>query len=61
MDCSEENLPFLVVLIIIIIKRGDIIITDIYHKHTDTKQYLLYDYCDPKHIKNKPYNLERRF
>lgn len=40
MDCSEENLPFLVVLIIIIIKRGDIIITDIYHKHTDTKQYL---------------------
>lgn len=58
MDCSEEKLPFLDVMII---KRGDIIITDIYYILTDTKQYLVYDSCHPKHIKNNiPYNLARR-
>lgn len=40
MDCSEEKRSFLVVMIIIIIKRGDIFFSDIYHKHTDTKQYF---------------------
>lgn len=57
-DCSEQKLPFLDVMII---KREDIIITDIYYKPTDTKQYLVYDSCHPKHIKNNiPYNLARR-
>lgn len=47
MDCSEQKLPFLDVMII---KREDMIITDIYYKPTDTKQYLVYDSCHPKHI-----------
>jgi hypothetical protein len=35
--------------------------TDIYHKSTDTKQYLHFNSCHPQHIKrNIPYNLARR-
>ena len=35
--------------------------TDIYFKGTDSKQYLLFCSCHPKHTKiNIPYNLARR-
>jgi hypothetical protein len=35
--------------------------TDIFYKTTDTKQYLSYDSCHPRHTKNAvPYNLARR-
>ena len=35
--------------------------TDIYHKPTDLKQYLLYTSCHPEHTRNSiPYNLARR-
>jgi hypothetical protein len=35
--------------------------TDIYYKSTDTKQYLNYNSCHPRHTKNSlPYNLARR-
>ena len=37
------------------------LLTDIYNKRTDSKQYLLYTSCHPKHIRNTiPYNLARR-
>ena len=40
---------------------GYIIITDIYYKPTDTKQYLDYNSCHPRHIRrNVPSNLARR-
>ena len=35
--------------------------TDIYYRPTDSKQYLLYTSCHPKHTKTSiPYNLARR-
>ena len=35
--------------------------TDIYYKDTDSKQYLLFNSCHPRHTKiNIPYNLARR-
>ena len=35
--------------------------TDIYYKETDSKQYLLFSSCHPRHTeKNIPYNLARR-
>ena len=35
--------------------------TDIYYKETDSKQYLLFSSCHPRHSKiNIPYNLARR-
>ena len=35
--------------------------TDIYYKETDSKQYLLFYSCHPRHTKiNIPYNLARR-
>ena len=35
--------------------------TDIYYKDTDSKQYLLFQSCHPRHTKiNIPYNLARR-
>ena len=35
--------------------------TDIYYKSTDTKQYLQYSTCHPRHTKSAvPYNLARR-
>ena len=44
-----------------IIKNGTKIVTDILYKPTDTKQYLVYESCHPKHTKNNiPYNLARR-
>ena len=42
-------------------KTVDKIETDIYYKPTDSKQYLLFNSCHPKHVAaNIPYNLARR-
>ena len=57
-ESSEEKLPFLDILIK---KENTKVHTDIYYKPTDTKQYLNYKSCHPKHTKNSiPYNLARR-
>ena len=58
METSEKSILFLDILII---KEHTEIITDIYFKETDTKQYLNYFSCHPKHTKNSiPYNVSRR-
>ena len=58
MDYSEKCLPFLDILVI---KDHTEIKTDIYYKPTDTKQYLTFNSCHPKHTRlNIPYNLARR-
>ena len=58
MESSTEELPFLDVMIKCVNGK---IITDIYYKPTDTKQYLMYNSCHPKHTKNNiPFNLARR-
>ena len=44
-----------------VINKGGRIQTDIFYKPTDSKQYLLYTSCHPKHTRNSiPYNLVRR-
>ena len=44
-----------------IINKGGKIQTDIFYKPTDSKQYMLYTSCHPKHTRNSiPYNLARR-
>ena len=58
MDMSKSSLPFLDSMVI---NKGGQIQTDIYYKPTDSKQYLLYTSCHPKHTRNSiPYNLARR-
>lgn len=58
METNKNALPFLDILLI---KKGSEIQTDIFFKETDTKQYLNFKSCHPKHIKNNiPYNLARR-
>lgn len=58
MESSTKELPFLDVMVKCLNGK---IITDIYYKPTDTKQYLMYNSCHPKHIKNNiPFNLARR-
>ena len=58
MESSEESIPFLDVKVLK--KEGDII-TDIFYKITDSKQYLRFDSCHPKHTKlNIPYTLSKR-
>ena len=58
MEQNRSQLPFLDTLIINY--RGKIQ-TDIFYKPTDSKQYLLYTSCHPKHTRNSiPYNLARR-
>jgi hypothetical protein len=58
MDSSPTELPFLDILIK---KQGTHIVTDIYHKPTDTKQYLHFNSSHERHIKiNLPYSLARR-
>ena len=54
---NTEKLSFLDVLI----KCDEgLISTDIFYKPTDTKQYLMYTSCQPKHTKNNiPFNLAR--
>ena len=58
MENSEEKLPFLDILLL---KNNSTILTDIYSKETDSKQYLNFHSCHPKHTKTSiPYNLARR-
>ena len=58
MDMQEEELPFLDIMII---KKDDKIITDLFYKKTDSHQYLIFNSCHPSHTKrNIPYNLARR-
>ena len=58
MDKSRTRLSFLATLLTN--ENGNLLI-DIYYKLTDSKQYLLYASCHPKHTRNNiPYNLARR-
>ena len=58
MDKSIIKLSFLDTMVIN--KNGEVQ-TDIIYKPTDSKQYLLYTSCHPKHTRNSiPYNLARR-
>lgn len=58
MEQNEDGLPF---LDIFVKRNGLSITTDIYYKPTDTKQYLDYNSCHPRHIRrNVPFNLARR-
>ena len=57
-ETSDTSLPFLDILVM---KRDNMIVTDIYYKPTDTKQYLNYKSCHPRSTKNNvPFNLARR-
>ena len=57
-EYNDERLPFLDVLLI---KSNNRISTDIFFKETDSKQYLNFQSCHPKHTKTSiPYNLARR-
>ena len=58
MEYSNVQQPFLDVLV----KRENTKIeTDIYYKPTDSKQYLLFNSCHPKHTKTSiPFSLARR-
>ena len=58
MEYSNVQQPFLDVLV----KRENTKIeTDIYYKPTDSKQYLLFNSCHPKHNKTSiPFSLARR-
>ena len=57
----EQNYDGLAFVDIFIKRKGSSIITDIYYKPTDTKQYLDYNSCHPRHIRrNVPFNLARR-
>ncbi|XP_014778431.1 uncharacterized protein LOC106875004 [Octopus bimaculoides] len=58
MEYNHQQLPFLDILII---KRDTEIEADVFFKPTDSKQYLLFSSCHPKHTKiNIPFNLARR-
>lgn len=57
-DKNRQQLSFLDTMVI---NDNGKIKTDIYYKPTDSKQYLLYISCHPKHTRNSiPYNLARR-
>ena len=57
-ETSDKLVPFLDILVMI---KGTDVITDIYHKPTDSKQYLDYKSCHPRSTKNNvPFNLARR-
>ena len=58
METSNIEIPFLDVLVK---KNKTQVSTDIFHKATDSKQYLSFDSCHPTHIKkNVPYAPARR-
>ena len=58
MESDRSRLSFLDVMII---KNGDRITTDVFYKITVTKQYLMFNSCHLRHIRNNiPYNLARR-
>lgn len=55
---SDKQMPFLDILVK---KDGTYISTDIFFKQTDSKQYLNFKSCHPKHTKvNIPFSLARR-
>lgn len=57
-EVDKEKIAFLDIKLI---RRGNGIITDIYHKTTDTFNYLPFKSCHPRHIKqNIPFTLARR-
>jgi len=57
-DISNCKLPFLDILVI---KKQTHIITDIYYKSTDSRQYLSFKSCHNKHTQiNIPYTLAKR-
>ena len=46
---------------VLVKNQGGKIETDIFYKETDSKQYILFNSCHPRHTKiNIPYNLARR-
>ena len=56
---KKQNKPS--VLDTLLIKENGQLQTDIYYKQTDSKQYLSYTSCHPKHTRNSiPYNLARK-
>ena len=58
MEVSDNNLPFLDILINKCDKK---IWMDIYAKPTDAKRYVPFNSCHPKHcLKNIPFCLARR-
>ena len=58
MEVNENKLPFLDILIN---KENNHIWMDIYSKPTDSKRYVPFDSCHPKHcLKNIPFCLARR-
>ena len=58
MEINKTKLPFLDILVQL---NEGIISTDIYSKPTDTKNYLNFNSCHPKHTKiNIPFNLASR-
>ena len=58
MEYSRDQFPFLNILIK---KVNNQIETNIYYKPTDSKQYLLFNSCHPRHTRiNVPYNLAKR-
>ena len=57
-ETSYKRMNFLDIQMII---QGDKIITDIYHKPTDTQNYVTFKSAHPNHtLRNIPYNLARR-
>jgi hypothetical protein len=55
---SSEELPFLDILLL---KEGNNIVCDIYHKPTDTFNYLPFKSCHPRNTKtNIPFTLAKR-
>ena len=58
LEYDQNEQPFLDVMVR---NKGGKIETDIFYKETDSKQYLLFSSCHPRHTKiNIPYNLARR-
>ena len=58
LEYSGEQQSFLGVLVK---NQGGKIETDIFYKEMDSKQYLLFNSCHPRHTNiNIPYNLARR-
>ena len=57
LEYDQNEQPFLDVMVR---NKGGKIETDIFYKETDSKQYLLFSSCHPRHTKiNIPYNLAR--
>ena len=55
---NNEQLPFLDVSVTI---ANNVVETDVHYKPTDSKQYLDFNSCHPRHTKNSvPYSLARR-